>query len=650
MVLLDENRTTSRVAFSWQATEADGGAQQAESKTGNKGSPKRIDSSCLTLAESAGIMGAVLIRIPENTEPLDLAMFHNATQQLAARLEECVLRQCLDRSDREAQALSRISNQAANSVITEVAYQCVVDEIKSLVDFHRFTIFLIDRKTGALECAFQADAGGQSFPLDGPRCLAGTGCERLMSVPQSQIVEDLQALPGDIWPELSAEAGFRSAIIAPLVFEGDVVGAAVVRNFYPKAFGLADESLICRAVDLLNPAIISPAIDASSASDTQSGSREISNIIAVGHRIEGMLDLFADAAGKLVQFDFVTVTWLDLNGYDIHTCQSKLRPDVGGFTNIGPVSSPSGKKPQDYPLVSIQAHLRFGGENFGTLTLSRSAASSFGPQDLKTLDLLATHMSVAVENDRVVQRRTLQHPETRAGLAHALRTPLSSIKGYSSSLLQTDISWTPEVRKEFQETIDREADHLNRVIDDLLVAVDSSSSELPLARSVTTVDTLLRLAEAKLLTSDGWPRVVRFQPLPSQSLVLMDQTRIAQVLVYLLECAASSTPEGSELLVRVSNSGDRIEVTIGARQKDVGPLGGNGPTQFITSSVPHFLLDPPMDQMDDALRLSVCRTVIEAHGTELEVGKAGEPERMFTFKLPVFNSGQRTSSPYSLRP
>ncbi len=450
VVLLDENRTTSRVVFSWQATQAEDGARQAESKTSKTGAPQPIDASCLTLAGSAGIVGAVLIRIPESAEPLDLAMFHNATQQLAARLEECVLRQRLDRSDREAQALSRISNQAANSVTTEVAYQCVVDEIKSLVDFHRFTIFLIDRKTGVLECAFQADAGGQSCPLDGPRPLAGTGCERLMSVPQSQIVEDLQALTGDnrgenrgdIWPELSAEAGFRSAIIAPLVLEGDVVGAAVVRNLYPKAFGLADESLICRAVDLLNPAIISPAIDASLASDTQSGSREISNIIAVGHRIEDMLDLFADAAGKLVQFDFVTVTWLDPNGFDIHTCQSKLRPDVEGLDNTGPVRSPSGNAPPDYPLVSIQAQLQFGGENLGTLTLSRPAASPFGQRDLKTLDLLATHMSVAVENDRLAQRQTRQHPETTAGLAHALRTPLSSIKGYSSSLLQTDISWT----------------------------------------------------------------------------------------------------------------------------------------------------------------------------------------------------------------
>ena len=53
-------------------------------------------------------------------------------------------------------------------------------------------------------------------------------------------------------------------------------------------------------------------------------------------------------------------------------------------------------------------------------------------------------------------------------VAHSLRTPLSSIKGYSSTLLQPDVVWPPEMYQEFIETIDREADELNRVINDLL--------------------------------------------------------------------------------------------------------------------------------------------------------------------------------------
>jgi len=595
-------------------------------------------------------MGAVLIRTQARAGPPDVALFHGATQRLAGRLEDTDLRQRLDRSDREARVLSRISAQAASSAPAEAAYQCFVHELKELVEFHRFTFFLVDREAGLLTCAYQTDAEGQSCPVDGPRPLAGTGCELLMSALRSLIVDDLQAFPGDKWPELSSEPGFRSAVIAPLVHDGNVLGAAVVRNRYPKAFGPVDESLMSRAVDLLVPAIISPGDDDSSALDRQAVSREFSDILATGQRIEDMLDLFADAAGKLIKFDFATVAWLDPNGYDIHTFQSKLRPEVDPDSsryNVGPFPSPVGKTPPEDSMVSIQAGLQFGGENLGTLTLYRSAERPFDHRDLNTLHLVAIYMAVAVQNHRLNRRKSWQRPEAMADLAHALRTPLSSIKGYSSSLLQTDISWAPEVHKEFLETIDREADQLNRVIDDFITTVAGVSNEPPAERSVTTVttmDTLLRLAEAELLTSAGWHRVVRFLPPPSQTLVLVDQTRITQVLVYLLRCAASSAPEEAELLVRVSNRGDRVEVTIGARERNVGQTGGAESKAGITLSMGHFPLNPPLDPIDDALRLSVCRTVVEAHGAELEVGIPGELERMFRFKLPVLTTDRQTFS------
>jgi len=636
VVLLDENHSTSRGVFSWRAREASGGARQKATKAGNSGALRENDSSCFNLIGSAGIMGAVLIRTHGSAGPPDIALFHSATQRLAGRLEDTDLRQRLSRSEREARALSRISAQAASSAPTEAAYQCFVHEIKGLVEFHRFSFFLIDRKAGLLTCAYQTDAEGQPCPVDEPRPLAATGFERLMSALRSRILDDLQAFPGDEWPELSREPGFRSAVIAPLVDDGNVLGAAVVWNRYPKAFGPVDESLMSRAADLLVPAIKGPAVDDSSALDRQAVSREFSDILATGQGIEDMLDLFADAAGKLIQFDLATVAWLDPNRYDIHKFQFK------------PIASLVGETQPEAPLASIQARLQFGGENLGTLTLYRSAERPFGHRDLNTLDLVATHMAVAVQNHRLNRRQSWRRPEAMADLAHALRTPLSSIKGYSSSLLQTDISWAPEVHKEFLETIDREADHLNRVIDDFMTTVVGVRSETPTERSVTAMDTLLRLAETELLTSADWHRVVRFQPLPSQSLVLVDQNRITQVLVYLLRCAASSAPEEAELLVRVSHLGDQVEVTIGAREQDVGQTGGAESKAGVPSSMSHFTLvprlDPRLDPIDDALRLSVCRTVVEAHGAELEVGIPGELERMFRFRLPVLTADRQTFS------
>ncbi len=61
-----------------------------------------------------------------------------------------------------------------------------------------------------------------------------------------------------------------------------------------------------------------------------------------------------------------------------------------------------------------------------------------------------------------------QSASRHADLAHTLRSPLTSIKGYASSLLRTDVAWSEELEREFLETIDREADRLNQAVIDLL--------------------------------------------------------------------------------------------------------------------------------------------------------------------------------------
>ena len=113
VVLLDDDATTSRVVFSWQSPESRPGNRQYSAEAVNLVGPQEIDSSYLTLAGNSGTTGAVLIRAPEKSEPLDLERFHDAVQQLAGRLEECGLRQRLERSNLEAKALSRISSQIA---------------------------------------------------------------------------------------------------------------------------------------------------------------------------------------------------------------------------------------------------------------------------------------------------------------------------------------------------------------------------------------------------------------------------------------------------------------------------------------------------------------------------------------------------------
>src|SRR6202044_1130592 len=67
-------------------------------------------------------------------------------------------------------------------------------------------------------------------------------------------------------------------------------------------------------------------------------------------------------------------------------------------------------------------------------------------------------------------------------LSHELRTPLTAIRGYASSLMQTDVTWDRESQERFLSRIGVESARLGRLVDDLLdfSAIESSILRLQL--------------------------------------------------------------------------------------------------------------------------------------------------------------------------
>ncbi len=133
----------------------------------------------------------------------------------------------------------------------------------------------------------------------------------------------------------------------------------------------------------------------------------------------------------------------------------------------------------------------YGGEGrIGTALLHSQSGINLGRRETHMLYPISEELAMRLENVELNRRMQAREEELavlaqdqgvaigdeesdqsilrRADLAHALRSPLTSIKGYASSLLRTDISWSEELEREFLETIDREADRLNQAVNDLL--------------------------------------------------------------------------------------------------------------------------------------------------------------------------------------
>ena len=104
-----------------------------------------------------------------------------------------------------------------------------------------------------------------------------------------------------------------------------------------------------------------------------------------------------------------------------------------------------------------------------------------------------------------------------SAVSHDLRTPLAAIKASVTSLLQQDVDWTPEARREFLATINEETDRLNALVGNLLDmsrlqtgALEVRTQQVSLFEAVAAALRSLgpRGDDVRLELPDGLPDVV----------------------------------------------------------------------------------------------------------------------------------------------
>jgi K+-sensing histidine kinase KdpD len=338
----------------------------------------------------------------------------------------------------------------------------------------------------------------------------------------------------------------------------------------------------------------------------------------------------------------------------VESCYRTGRRQAVGklFAESTPMAGEVTETSEPYGYLGLPLPSSTGAGTVGVLVLGRSGAPPWPPTEMDLMQAFAADLAELVSPSGTArdsrQSGTRQPPDSlRRDLlvdaAHALRTPLSSIKGYSSTLLQADVTWPAELHQEFLETIDREADQLTRAPNDLLLPVEPEGGPLQLGRSPATVQSLLVAAEAELAAGTGRYPVV-FECEPELPPVLVDQTRMVQVIVYLTRCAGLVAAPDAVLRVHAAIKGDRTEIRFGAFPEEtaeetaawgVRPAAG---TQATGGGA------VPPGWVDADLMLSVCNTLLSAHGVDLRVGPPGADAKMFRFDLPPVPSPSNDTS------
>ncbi len=214
-------------------------------------------------------------------------------------------------------------------------------------------------------------------------------------------------------------------------------------------------------------------------------------------------------------------------------------------------------------------------------------------------------------------------------VGHELRTPLSSIKGSASTLLESASSLDPAEIHQFYRIINEQADYMRELISDLVDVASIETGTLSIRTEPANVSRLVDDAKNTLLSSGGRDNIhIYLAPdLPS---IMADRRRIIQILNNLLTNASRNSHSSSA--IRISAEADSEYVTITVADDGRGLSPEHLPQLFRKSSN----IDERDRARDLGLGLAICKGIVDAHGGRIwaESDGLGLGSR-FMFTVPV---------------
>jgi two-component system, chemotaxis family, CheB/CheR fusion protein len=217
-----------------------------------------------------------------------------------------------------------------------------------------------------------------------------------------------------------------------------------------------------------------------------------------------------------------------------------------------------------------------------------------------------------------------------AVVSHELRSPLSVIKGFASTLLAQDVTWDPDDQRTFIHKIDGEADRLRELTDQLLDYTRLETSTFPVSPVARHLEDVLEEAMPQLHAITHEHELV-VEPVHRVPLVQVDVRRIAQVLVNLVGNAARYAPPRSSITIANHLEGSFLRVDV----LDEGPGIPPDQHEIIFEAFEQLGVHSEEERKGAGLGLAIARGIIEAHGGRIGVADGAGKGTTISFTLPL---------------
>jgi len=247
-----------------------------------------------------------------------------------------------------------------------------------------------------------------------------------------------------------------------------------------------------------------------------------------------------------------------------------------------------------------------------------------------TESLSRASAQLAHQNERLLELDRLKD-EFIATASHELRTPLTSISGYLEMSLDPAEGPLSADREDYLRIVQRNADRLTILVDQLLFLARVDSHRLEVDRHPVELGEILREAAETAGPAAGAKDITLGLRTESSQRVLADRPQLLRLVDNLVTNAIKFTPDGGTVLL--ATGGDGATATLEVTDTGVGIATAEQPDLFkrffrgagaIEKAIP-----------GSGLGLAISQVIAEAHGTTIEVESTAGAGSSFRLAFPV---------------
>ncbi len=261
----------------------------------------------------------------------------------------------------------------------------------------------------------------------------------------------------------------------------------------------------------------------------------------------------------------------------------------------------------------------------------------FLPEQQKLLETFLRQIAQALARIRLTEhaKRTHMQIETErlrnsllSAISHDLRTPLATIIGSASTLVEDEGQLQRQDQLNLGHAILNEAERMSNLVNNILDMARLDSGVVELNKQWHPLEEVIGSALTRLQKHLA-ERSVKVNLPPGIPMLYADAVMIEQVLINLLENAVRYTPAGSALEIYANLAVDQVEIAVADH--------GSGIPAGLEAQVfeKFYQAQHETAQSGVGLGLAICRAIVEVHQGRIRVENRPTGGAIFSFTLPL---------------